>query len=92
MDSSLTPWWQTRAVARLGAVVVPLALCAALYGARERVPAASAVLVLVLAVVAAAAVADRVAGLAAALSSGLWFDFFLTEPYLRLTIDDPDDV
>ena len=28
----------------------------------------------------------------AAVSSGAWFDFFLTEPYLRFTIDDPDDI
>ena len=24
--------------------------------------------------------------------SGVWFDFFLTEPYLRLTIADSDDI
>ena len=43
-------------------------------------------------VVAAAATGDRVAGLLAAVSGGVWFDFFLTEPYQRFTIADPDDV
>jgi K+-sensing histidine kinase KdpD len=46
----------------------------------------------VLWVVAAAATGDRVAGIVAAVSGGVWFDFFLTEPYLRLTIHSSDDV
>ena len=49
-------------------------------------------LVLVLWVVAAAATGDRIAGMLAAVSGGVWFDFFLTEPYRRFTIADPDDV
>ncbi|HYO17792.1 MAG TPA: DUF4118 domain-containing protein [Dermatophilaceae bacterium] len=32
------------------------------------------------------------AGVLAALSGGVWFDFFLTEPYQRFTIADPDDI
>ncbi|MDR7252939.1 K+-sensing histidine kinase KdpD [Nocardioides sp. BE266] len=92
MDTTLTPWWQTRTPVRLAAAIVPFALCAVLYGMREQVPAASAVLVLALCIVAAAATGDRVAGLLAALSSAVWFDFFLTEPYLRLTIEDGDDI
>jgi K+-sensing histidine kinase KdpD len=92
MDTTLTPWWQTRTPVRLAAAVVPLALCAILYGVRGEVPAASAVLVLALCIVAAAATGDRAAGLLAAASSGLWFDVFLTEPYLRLAIEDGDDV
>ena len=43
-------------------------------------------------VVAAAASGDRIAGVLAALSGGAWFDFFLTEPYQRFTIADPDDI
>ena len=43
-------------------------------------------------VVAAAASGDRLAGLLAALSGGVWFDFFLTEPYQRFTIADSDDI
>ena len=50
------------------------------------------VLVLVVWVVAAAATGDRPAGVLAAVSAGAWFDFFLTEPYLRFTIADADDI
>ena len=82
--------WRTPA--RIAAVVGPLVTCAVLSTVRDSVTAATAVLVLVLWVVAAAASGDRPAGVLAALSSGVWFDFFLTEPYLRLTIADSDDV
>ena len=92
MDTSAAPGWQNPTTIRLAALVVPFAICAVLYGLRGRVAAASAVLVLVLAVVAVAATGDRLAGVLAAASGGLWFDVFLTEPYLRLVIDDPDDV
>lgn len=86
------PWWQSPSLVRSAAVVVPLVACAALATLRDLLPAASAVLVLVLFIVAVAATGDRLAGLVAALSSGAGFDFFLTEPYLHLAIDDPDDV
>ncbi|WP_244246981.1 DUF4118 domain-containing protein [Nocardioides euryhalodurans] len=82
--------WRT--AARVGAVVLPLATCAALSTVQDSVTTATAVLVLVLWVVAASASGDRVAGLLAALSGSLWFDFFLTEPYLRFTIADADDI
>ncbi|MCW2737147.1 DUF4118 domain-containing protein [Nocardioides sp.] len=85
-------WWQSPSLVRGAAVVVPLVVCAVLATVRDLLPAASAVLVLVLCVVAVAATGDRPAGLVAALSSGAWFDFFLTEPYLHLAIDDGDDV
>jgi len=81
-----------RATARIGAVVLPLVTCALLSTVRDGVPAATAVLVLVLWVVAAAATGDRVAGLLAAVSGGVWFDFFLTAPYQRFTISDSDDL
>lgn len=84
--------WQSLPVVRAAAVLVPLVVCLVLSGFRDGVPAASAVLVLVLCVVAAAATGDRLAGVVAALSSALWFDFFLTEPFNRLIIDDPDDI
>jgi K+-sensing histidine kinase KdpD len=74
------------------AALAPLVTCAVLSGFKESVNAATAALVLVLLVVAAAATGDRVAGLAAALSSAAWFDFFLTEPYNTFAIRDPDDV
>lgn len=83
-------WW--RPTLRAAAVVAPLLTCAMLSTVRGEVTAATSVLVLVLWVVAAAATGDRVAGILAAVSAGAWFDFFLTEPYLRFTIADPDDI
>ena len=75
-----------------GAVAAPLIACALLSAFRESVTASTAVLVLVLLVIAAASTGVRVAGVAAAISSGLWFDFFLTKPYGQLAIDDRDNV
>jgi K+-sensing histidine kinase KdpD len=75
-----------------GAAVAPLLGCAGLAAFRESITTATAVLVLVLIVVAVAATGDRLAGIVAALSAGLWFDVFLTEPYLALTINDPNDI
>ena len=83
---------QWRSAVRVAAVVLPLVTCAILSPVRESITAATAVLVLVLWVVAAAATGDRVAGLLAAVSGGIWFDFFLTQPYHRFTIADADDV
>ena len=92
MDTTLAPWWQDTTPVRLASAVAPLGLSALLHAAGDHVPTPSAVLVLVLAIVAAAATGDRVAGLLAAVSSGVWFDFFLTEPFLRLAIEDGDDI
>lgn len=77
---------------RILAVTLPLATCSVLALVRDEVASATAVLVLVLWVVAAAASGDRVAGLLAAISSGVWFDFFLTRPFNTFTIADPDDI
>jgi hypothetical protein len=52
----------------------------------------NAALVLVLIVVAVAAAGHRLSALVAALSSAVWFDFFLTEPFYRFTIADRDDI
>ena len=87
--ASLVRW---RPLIRVGAVAMPLLTCALLSVVRDDVTAASSVLILVVWVVGAAATGDRVAGVVAALSGAVWFDFFLTEPYLRLTINDADDV
>lgn len=88
-DRELGERWRT--AARIAAVVLPLVTCAILSTVRDSVPAATAVLILVLWVVAAAATGDRVAGLLAAVSGGVWFDFFLTTPYQRFSIADSDD-
>lgn len=86
---STDPW---RIPIRLGALAFPAATCAVLSTLRDSITAATAVLVLVLWVVAAAASGDRLAGVLAAISGAVWFDFFLTEPYLRFTIADSDDI
>lgn len=83
-------WW--RPAVRLAAVLAPLLTAAMLSTVRDSVTAATSVLVLVVWVVAAAATGDRPAGVLAAVSAGAWFDFFLTEPYLRFTIADADDI
>lgn len=83
---------QWRTPSRIAAAALPLVTCAILSTVRDSVTTATAVLILVLWVVAAAASGDRVAGLLAAVSGGVWFDFFLTEPYGRFTIDDSDDL
>ena len=95
MDVGLATWprsarWRT--AVRVAAVVAPFLTCAVLSTVRDEVTPATTVLVLVLWVVAAAATGDRWAGVVAALASGAWYDFFLTEPYRRFTISDPDDV
>jgi K+-sensing histidine kinase KdpD len=81
-----------RANVRVAAVVAP-AVVAALAGlARDFLTNTSAALVLVLVVVAVAAAGDRIAGILAALSAVLSFDFFLTAPYYRFAIFDRDDI
>ncbi|WP_169512699.1 DUF4118 domain-containing protein [Aestuariimicrobium kwangyangense] len=85
-----TTWW--RPAVRVTAVVAPLLTAMLLSTIRDRVTAATAVLALVVWVVAAAATGDRVAGVLAAVSSGAWYDFFLTAPHLRFTIAKADDI
>ncbi|GAA5162122.1 hypothetical protein GCM10023321_47240 [Pseudonocardia eucalypti] len=72
--------------------LLPLAGCAVLSAFRDSVANTNAALGLVLLVVAAASTGIRAAGLVAALSAAVWFDFFLTEPYNRFTITDPADI
>lgn len=81
-----------RGVALLAAAVLPLAVCALLTLWRDEVTNATAVLVLVLLVVLAAATGDRLAGVVAAVAGAVGFDFFLTEPFNQLAVDDPDDL
>jgi len=83
------PW---RTAARVGAVLLPVLTCSLLAGVRVQVTAATGVLVLVLWVVGAAATGDRVAGLLAAVAAGASYDFFLTRPYLSLSVAKSDDI
>jgi K+-sensing histidine kinase KdpD len=76
----------------IAALAAPLLAAALLSLVRDEVHRSNAVLVLVLVVVAIGAGGSRVAGVAAAVSSMVWFDFFLTQPYLTFTIAQRDDV
>jgi hypothetical protein len=77
----------------LGAgAVVPLLVAVLLSLVRDQVSAAASVLILVLVVVAAASTGDRRSALVAALSSGVFFDLFLTQPYGTLAVTNADDV
>jgi Domain of unknown function (DUF4118) len=79
-------------VAMLAAVLLPPAVAAILAIWRNTLAPADAVLVLVLAVVVVAANGNRLAGVVASLSAGVWFDFFLTQPYGHFTITHGTDI
>lgn len=83
---------QIRRAGLVGALVVPALVAAVLGTVRDSVPSSDAALVLVLVVVGFAATGSRTAGVVAALSSTVWFDFFLTRPFTTFTIDSRDDV
>jgi len=85
-------WWTRDRSALLAALVGPLTLAAVLTPWRESLAHTDAALALVLVVVAVAANGDRLAGVVAALSAGVWFDFFLTAPYERFVINDRSDI
>jgi hypothetical protein len=72
--------------ALIAGLLAPLALSVLLVPWRNSLPNTDAALVLVALVVAVAANGHRGAGLLAAVSAAVWFDFFLTEPYERFTI------
>lgn len=79
-------------VAIIAALVAPLAVCAVLLPFRAGLANTVVALILVVVVVAAAALGHRLAGVLAALSAAVWFDFFFTVPYQRLTISSPADL
>ena len=74
------------------AAVLPLVACAALAPFRESVANTDVALGLVLLIVLTASTGVRWAGVVAAVSSAVWFDFFLTRPYHQLTIANREDV
>jgi hypothetical protein len=78
--------------AALAGLAVPLALAAVLIPFRGSLPNTDAALALVLVVVAVAAAGRRAAGVLAAVSAAVWFDFFLTVPYERFTITHRADI
>ena len=73
-------------MAVLAGLAAPLALPALLVPFRGSFPNTDAALALILVVVAVAANGYRLAGIVAAVSAAVWFDFFLTRPYEHFTI------
>jgi Domain of unknown function (DUF4118) len=86
--------WRMRPdrMAVFAGVAAPLAVSAVLVPFRASFPNTDAALALVLVIVAVAATGNRLAGLAAAVSAAVWFDFFLTTPYERFTITRHTDI
>jgi Domain of unknown function (DUF4118) len=83
----------TRDRAAIGcALLAPLAASAILLPFRASWPNTNVALLLVVVVVAVAALGNRVAGALAAVGAAVWFDFFFTVPYERLTIRSAADV
>src|SRR3954469_23117919 len=72
--------------------LLPILVGALLVLVRDETANANLALIMVLSVVVAAAVGGRGPGVLAAFIATLSFDFFLTKPYLTLTIDSADDV
>ena len=79
-------------LAVLAGVVAPLLLTVILVPFRSGFPNTDAALALMLVVVAVAANGYRFAGIVAAVSAAVWFDFFLTRPYERFTITRTTDI
>ncbi|HEY4991349.1 MAG TPA: DUF4118 domain-containing protein [Nakamurella sp.] len=88
----MPPWLTRDRLAFVAGLLGPLAVSAVLAVVRDSIPNTDAALILVLVVVAVAALGNRVAGYLTAVSAAVWFDFFLTVPYGRFTIDRQADV
>jgi len=76
----------------VAALTGPVAVCAVLLPARGHLANTNVALILVVVAVSVAATGHRPAGYLAALSAGVWFDFFFTRPYQRFSIDDRSDI
>src|SRR5580693_2076873 len=79
-------------LAVLVALAAPLALAAVLVPFRTSFPNTDAALAMLLVVVAVAANGYRLAGVLAAVSTAVWFDFFLTRPYETFSITRRTDI
>jgi K+-sensing histidine kinase KdpD len=90
---TVMPGYLTRdRLAVLAGLAGPLALAAVLVPFRASFPNTDAALAMLVVVVAVAANGDRLAGVLAAVSTAVWFDFFLTQPYERFTITRRTDI
>lgn len=95
MDSISRLTWLTRnrlALALLGALVVPPALCALLSTFRHSLVNPAAAVFLVALIVVIATTGNRLSGVLASLSTALWFDYFLTPDYEHFVITRRADV
>jgi K+-sensing histidine kinase KdpD len=90
--SGVTSWLSRDRLAVIAGLAAPLALIAVLVPFRTSFPNTDAALVLVLVVVLVAAAGSRLAGLLAAVSAAVWFDFFLTRPFERFSITRATDI
>jgi hypothetical protein len=79
-------------LALVAALLAPLCVSAVLVPFRSSFPNTDAALVLVVVIVAVAANGHRLAGLLAAVSAAVWFDFFLTRPYEHFSIAHRADI
>jgi hypothetical protein len=74
------------------AIVGPLLIALALVPSRGEFAGAAAALIFVVAIVALAVGGNRFVGFVASISSVIWYDFFLTNPYDRLAISHRSDI
>ncbi len=81
---------QPRGLAVVIAAVAPLLMCLLLIPFRDDNTNSALLLVLLVVVVAASGI--RSAGVVAALSSALWFDYFLTRPYQQFNVTSRSDI
>ncbi|MFI5036217.1 MAG: DUF4118 domain-containing protein [Acidimicrobiales bacterium] len=89
-----TPPWRRyrRRATVIAALVLPLVVAAALTAVRGSYATPAGALTMIVVVAAVAVAGPRSAGVLASASSALWFDFFLTRPYLRFTISHRPDL
>ena len=74
------------------ALAGPLAAAAAMVPLRDHLPNTDLALVMVVAVALVVLPGSRTAALVAGVSAGVWFDFFLTRPYEKFTIQGSTDI
>lgn len=93
MDGLIRRWEKLGSrSAWLLALLAPLTAAVAMTPLRGHTQASNLALVMVLVVAASVVPGYRLAALAGGVSAGIWFDFFLTQPYQRLSISDALDV
>jgi hypothetical protein len=74
------------------AIAVPLLLALVLVPSRGEFAGAAAALIFVAAILGLSVGGNRFVGFIASVSSAIWYDFFLTRPYGRLTVSHRPDL